>query len=313
MMPPQKTTVNTLDLRGVGKTYGRHQVIQALDLSIGVGESLAIIGHNGAGKTTLIKLLLGLTRPSCGSIHLWGQAIDSGRYQQARDAVGFLPETVSFHPGMSGRQMLRFYARLKGEPLHQCDQLLELLGLGAAADRLIRTYSKGMRQRLGLAQALLGSPRLLLLDEPTSGLDPFLRTHFYEIISERQAAGTTILVSSHALTEIEAQTDRIAIMEQGRIIIDGTLEQLRSAAGLPVHITVTSLPQQRDTLLQALAGQHDCREIGTQELEFSCDNADKIALLHRITRQQDLIEDIRISPPRLNELYAHFVTVDSER
>ena len=96
-------------------------------------------------------------------------------------------------------------------------------------------------------------------------------------------------------------------MEQGRIIIDGTLEQLRSAAGLPVHIKVTSLPQQRDALLQALAGDNGCRKIGTQELEFSCDHADKIALLHRITRQQDLIEDIGISPPRLNQLYAHFV------
>ena len=153
-MPPQNPIANTLELRGVGKTYGRHQVIQQLDLSIGGGESLALIGHNGAGKTTLIKLLLGLTRPSCGSIHLWGQALNGGRHTQARDAVGFLPETVSFHPGMSGRQMLRFYARLKGEPLRQCDQLLQLLGLGAAADRLIRTYSKGMRQRLGLGVAI---------------------------------------------------------------------------------------------------------------------------------------------------------------
>ena len=114
MIAQQSPRGKTLDLRGVGKTYGRHQVIQQLDLSVGVGESLAIIGHNGAGKTTLIKLLLGLTRPSCGSIRLWGQTLDSSRYQQARDAVGFLPESVSFHPGMSGRQMLRFYAQLKG-------------------------------------------------------------------------------------------------------------------------------------------------------------------------------------------------------
>ncbi len=292
----QSTNTSTaLELRGINKNYGDHQVLQDIDLSLASGESLAIIGHNGAGKTTLMKLLLNLTRPSTGSI------------SQLHQSIGFLPETVSFHPGMSGRQMLRFYARLKHESTRQCDELLELLGLADAADRLIRTWSKGMRQRLGLAQALLGNPSLLLLDEPTTGLDPFLRQHFYEIIGERQAAGTTVLISSHALTEIEAQTDRIAIMKNGRIVIQGSLEELRARAGLPVQITVNCAPGKCEALQTELGASTNSRRGIDDKLEISCSNDEKIALLHSITGLQALVEDIQLNPPRLNELYAHFV------
>lgn len=291
----QSSTSKALELCGINKNYGDHQVLRDIDLSLDTGESLAIIGHNGAGKTTLMKLLLNLTRPSTGTI------------SQLHQSIGFLPETVSFHPGMSGRQMLRFYARLKHESLRQCDELLELLGLGDAADRLIRTWSKGMRQRLGLAQALLGNPSLLLLDEPTTGLDPFLRQHFYEIIGERQAAGTTVLISSHALTEIEAQTDRIAIMKNGRIVIQGSLEELRAGAGLPVQITVSCAPGMSEAMQTELADRTSLQRGNGDKLEFSCSNDEKIPLLHRISGLPSLVEDIQINPPRLNELYAHFV------
>lgn len=294
-MTHSKTPSTALELCAINKNYGAHQVLTDINLSVDTGESLAIIGHNGAGKTTLMKLLLNLTRPSAGTIH------------QLHPSIGFLPETVSFHPGMSGRQMLRFYARLKHESLRQCDELLELLGLGDAADRLIRTWSKGMRQRLGLAQALLGNPSLLLLDEPTTGLDPFLRQHFYEIIGERQAAGTTVLISSHALTEIEAQTDRIAIMKNGRIVIQGSLDELRTRAGLPVQITVSCAPGMREAMQSELADRNGLQHGNSDKLEFSCSNDEKIPLLHRISGLHSLVVDIHLNPPRLNELYAHFV------
>ena len=178
--------VNALELNNISKTYGNNCVVSELNLAVAAGESLAIIGHNGAGKTTLMKLILGLTQPSSGSIRLWNNTLNAQRTAASYKPNGFLPETVAFNGGMTARHVLNFYARLKRQPPSQCDELLELVGLTAAAGRRISTYSKGMRQRLGLAQALLGQPQLLLLDEPTTGMDPFLRRHFYRIIRERQ-------------------------------------------------------------------------------------------------------------------------------
>jgi Cu-processing system ATP-binding protein len=313
MTAAEPLLMNAIEIQQLCKHYGDQQVITDLSLSIRAGESLALIGHNGAGKTTLMKLILGLARPSAGSIELWNQTVSGGARDQRQDIIGFLPESVSFNGGLCGREILRFYSRHKMQSLEQCDQLLELLGLSDAAGRAIRTYSKGMRQRLGLAQALLGKPRLLLLDEPTSGLDPFLRQHFYDIIAERQSMGATILISSHALTEIEAQTDRIAIMKHGRIIIDGSLQQLRAAAGLPVHISVTTIPGHGDDLFKILGVDNRFEKVGTEQIDVLCSSEDKVSLLHRISAEQQLIEDIQVNPPRLDDLYAHFVNGDSLR
>jgi Cu-processing system ATP-binding protein len=304
--------MNALEVHGLCKSYGDHRVVDGLDLVLGRGESLAIVGHNGAGKTTLMKLILGLTRASAGNVALWSYESGSRAAVPPRESVGFLPEVVSFHAGMSGRQMLRFYARLKNESQRQCEELLDLVGLSAAADRKIGTYSKGMRQRLGLAQALLGEPALLLLDEPTSGLDPFLRRHFYEILNERQASGTSIIISSHALTEIEAQTNRIAIMKQGRILVQGSLSQLRREAALPVHILATCGAHGREPLLRELQTTAPTELLGANQVCFTCREEEKLALLHHLTLHREWVTDLLVRPPRLDDLYTHFVNGDTD-
>ncbi len=309
-MDQTEAAVNALELRDISKSYGDNCVVSALNLSVAAGESLAIIGHNGAGKTTLMKLILGLTQPSSGSIRLWSNTLSARRTAAQCEPMGFLPETVAFNGGMTARHVLNFYARLKTQPSSQCDELLELVGLAAAAKRRIGTYSKGMRQRLGLAQALLGKPRLLLLDEPTTGMDPFLRRHFYRIIRDRQNTGTTILLASHALTEIEAQTDRVVIMKQGRALIHGTLDELRSAAKLPTQIIVTTKAGQVDAMLHAVGPTTNYRRINGEQLEFSCTEANKLTLLQSITQQQRCIDDVQMIAPRLDDLYTHFVNSD---
>ena len=143
---------------------------------------------------------------------------------------------MSFNAALTGRETLTFYARLKREPLQCVPALLDRVGLAHAADRRVGTYSKGMRQRLGLAQALLGEPRVLLLDEPTTGLDPALRQSFYEIVEELRGRGATALLSSHALTEIEERAGRVIIMNRGVKVADGTLDDLRRIARLPTKI-----------------------------------------------------------------------------
>ncbi|MBX6323891.1 MAG: ABC transporter ATP-binding protein, partial [Rhodospirillaceae bacterium] len=165
----------TVALDRVDKRYGRQQAVRGVSLTLEGGRCFALVGHNGAGKTTLIKLMLGLARPSAGTVRVLGHDPLTRAGWHARAAVGYLPENVVFPPALSGLEMLRFYARLKRRPETECHALLEQVGLADAARQRIGTYSKGMRQRLGLAQALLGAPRLLLLDEPTTGLDPLLR------------------------------------------------------------------------------------------------------------------------------------------
>ena len=194
----------------LSRRYCALLALDRIDLAIGEGERIALIGHNGAGKTTLIKLVLGLLQPTEGRL-----SVLDGRpgREAARQATAYMPENLAFHPALTGREQLTYLARLKGVRT-DLPAVLERVGLLEAMNRRIATYSKGMRQRLGLAQLLLGEPRLVILDEPTTGLDPVSRHGFYEIVSELAGRGAAIIQSSHVLTELEARTDRVAVMRE---------------------------------------------------------------------------------------------------
>ncbi len=295
-----------ISLQGVSKRYGKLQALQSLDLSVQEGECLALIGHNGAGKTTLLKLILGLTRPSTGRISLWGEAPDT-QAVRAQHTLGFLPEAVAFKGNMSGWEVLHFYAQLKNVAAGECRQLLQQVELDEAAGHKVSTYSKGMRQRLGLAQALLGNPRLLVLDEPTSGLDPLFRRSFYRIIRERQANGSTVLLSSHSLTEIEAQTDRIVIMKEGALVCQGSMDELRRQAQLSVNIRITLKQGGAQAIVSLLEDRFEYRRVNEHVYDVKCRNGDKMVLLGQLTGQHsEHVQDLDISPPGLDELFIHF-------
>jgi Cu-processing system ATP-binding protein len=309
MLDKTKLKEPFIALHNVSKHYRNHTAVDSLNLCINKGESLALIGHNGAGKTTLLKLMLGLTRPSTGNIEVNGQVPTQS---SDRKAIAFLPEIVSFPASMTGKELITFYARLKDQNKSECRRLLDLVGLTNAASKKVGTYSKGMRQRLGLAQALLGNPELILLDEPTSGLDPSLRKQFYSIIEECKSNGTTILISSHALSEIETKTDRIAILKHGRLVIDGTLDELRTVADLPVQIRVTTLAGQTSIVSDALEPDTTWQTINNQCIEFDCHQNEKLGVLKRISQIATGVIDIEIMPPRLDDLYIHFAGEENE-
>ena len=293
-----------ISLQDVKKEYPRHCAIDGITLDLPAGICLALLGHNGAGKTTLMKLILGLIRPTAGSVRVLGG--DPCRVEQSlRRQIGFLPENVSFHEELTGRDTLRFYARLKEQPLASVAPLLDRVGLLQAADRRVKTYSKGMRQRLGLAQSLLGPPRLMLLDEPTTGLDPVLRQEFFYIIHELNRAGTTIILSSHVLTELEARTDQVAIMRQGRLTAFGSLEELRGNANLHLMIRLIAFGKAR----QLADYFRDLVILDSNEntLDLSCPIGDKMALLRRVASlDAATIDDIEIRLPTLDDIYLHF-------
>lgn len=291
---------------GAVKRYGAREVVSNVSLNLAAGESLALLGHNGAGKTTLIKLMLGITRGDAGEIRIRGVRPDERAFAGLRRRVGFLPENVVFHDTMTGRETLSFYARLKGEPATAVDALLDRVGLGEARERRVRTYSKGMRQRLGLAQALLGDPVVLFLDEPTTGLDPALRRRFYEIIAERQSLGTAVLLSSHALGEVEARIDRMAIMKNGRLVACGTLDELRRATARPVRVRVSVVPGKARAVVDGLGGGGEIRTVDDTVVELDCAQRDKMRVLHRLAGLDGLVRDIDIAPPGIEEIYVHF-------
>ncbi len=213
-----------LEAEALRKHFGPKIAVRDLTLSVPRGEVFGFLGPNGAGKTTSVKMLLGLVRPTSGEARLLGAPI--GR-PQARARIGYLPEHFAFHEWLRGRELLRFHGRLlglsSGALETSLDGLLRRVDLVDAGERCLREYSKGMRQRIGLAQALLGEPELVFLDEPTSGLDPLGRLLVRDVIRELKARGTTVFLNSHLLSEVEVTCDRVAFVKEGRVVRELTL------------------------------------------------------------------------------------------
>ena len=298
----------TVQVGAVSKRFGKVEAVRSASFELSEGETVALVGHNGAGKTTLIKLMLGLIQPTAGSIRVLDENPAAGQFA-ARRRLGYLPENVSFNAALTGRELLTFYARLKREAPACVGRLLDRVGLAHAADRRVGTYSKGMRQRLGLAQALLGEPRLLLLDEPTTGLDPQLRRTFDEIIEDLRRQGATVLLSSHALTELEEHAGRMIIMNRGVKVADGTLDELRRIARLPIRIRLKLANAEAARSPNWLASAGAWRGINGRVVEIEASPENKIAVLRRVTDESVPVEDVDVLPPTLDELYAHFLRI----
>jgi Cu-processing system ATP-binding protein len=202
--------------------------------------------------------------------------------------------------------MLRFYAALKNRPARECDDLLEQVGLAEARNKRVGAYSNGMRQRLGLAQALLGTPRLLFLDEPTTGLDPLVRQSFYELVGELRGRGVTALLSSHALSELEARIDYVVILHRGSVIASGSLDALRGLAGLPIQVDIAVT----DAFQNAALGEIDGLVLESGGLNgrrsITCMPGQKLAVLRRIAGMPH-VTDVSIAEPTLDQIYAHFL------
>jgi lantibiotic transport system ATP-binding protein len=216
-----------IETRHLTRTYGEVRAVDDLDLEVPRGAVYAFLGPNGAGKTTTIRMLLGLIRPDRGEVRLLGQPLRSDTRRAILRQIGALVETPSLYPHLTGRENLRATRLLVGWPSESIDDVLRIVGLERDADRLVKDYSLGMRQRLGLALALLGNPRMLLLDEPTNGLDPAGIHEMRELIRRLAAEeGITVFVSSHLLGEVEQVATHVGIVGRGRLLFEGTLADL---------------------------------------------------------------------------------------
>lgn len=237
-----------IEARGLAKTYRigffrkKVEALRDSTFSVNQGEVFGLIGPNGAGKTTTIKILTGLVRPDKGEGKLLGYPVGDPR---SRQALGYLPEAPYFYEYLTARELLRFHGALygmSGEKLHRrAEELIERVGLGHAASRPLRKYSKGMLQRAGLAQALMHDPELVLLDEPQTGLDPIGRAEVTDLILELKGQGKSVFFSSHILPDVERVCDRVAVMVKGRVLDVGRLDKLLSARVLQVEVLVEGL------------------------------------------------------------------------
>ena len=219
-----------LEIRGLVKRYGAVEALKGIDLTVSKGSIYGFIGPNGAGKTTTIRIVAGLVRPSEGSVTIHGVDLSRNRLAAAR-GLRTLVEVPAFYPGLTGEQNLRIFATLAGAGPDDVERLLHRVRLTPAKDRAVGGYSLGMRQRLGIAQALLGRPDLVVLDEPMNGLDPAGMHEMRDLIrEENRERGVTFLLSSHLLDDIERLCDRIGILHRGRLVAEGRIEDLLSSA-----------------------------------------------------------------------------------
>ncbi|MCL1622324.1 ABC transporter ATP-binding protein [Ralstonia pseudosolanacearum] len=295
-------------LRDVGKDYGTVRAVDGVNLEVGYGELFGLIGHNGAGKSTLFRMMLGLIPVSEGEIHVAGASLRTAAFRAARRRIGYLPENLALYDNLSGLETLRFFARLKGAPTGDCEALLARVGLQGATAKPVRAYSKGMRQRLGFAQALLGAPRVLFLDEPTNGLDPAAIHDFYAMLQRLREQGVTILITSHILAELQQRIDRLAVMADGRILALGSVAGLREQADLPLALVLRVESGSRAAFRQHLAplrahGVEIEDGPAEQDLTLRCRHAVKMQVLATLQSLGSRLLDLQIREASLEDLF----------
>lgn len=296
-----------VSLRGVTKHYGALRAVDGVDLDIARGEIFGLIGHNGAGKSTLFKMMLGLVPATNGDILVGGASVRGRGFRAARRHLGYLPENVVLYDNLSGLETLHFFARLKGAPLAQCQGVLDRVGLAHAGKRPVREYSKGMRQRLGFAQALLGAPQVLFLDEPTSGLDPQAIRDFYATLRGLQGEGVTIIITSHILAELQERVGRLAILSAGKVQALGSVQELREQTHMPLvfdlRLDAADVPAAAQALVQAIG---TIPEPLPQGLRLACPREQKMAVLAALAPLGARVLDIKMQEPSLEDVFFGF-------
>jgi ABC-2 type transport system ATP-binding protein len=284
----------------------KRRVLHGISFSVRENEIFGFVGPNGSGKTTTLKVLMGLIRPTGGRAQILGCDVGETAF---RRHVGFLPENPYFYDFLTGREILRFYARLSGMPRRRIadrvDLLLEWVGLTHAADARLRTYSKGMLQRVGIAQALVHDPTVVFLDEPMSGLDPIGRKEIRDLILRLRADGKTVLMNTHILPDVEMVCDRVAIIVRGRIRHEGAIDRFLGEAERAADLVLAGLPPEVPAQLEEVFGAQ-LRGVGDR-VEIRVDEKHVQGVLHAALSAGGSV--ISLTPHResLESIFLHAV------
>lgn len=307
-----------IETQDLSKHYGPVIAVDGLTITLPKGEVFGLLGPNGSGKTTTILMLLGLTDPTSGTVRVLGY--DPSRNPlEVKRRVGYLPDSVGFYDDLTAHENLRYTARLNGlsrpEAEARMAEVLTRVGLTSVADRLVGAFSRGMRQRLGLAEVLLKRPEIAILDEPTAGLDPEAALEFLTMIRDLKAHEITVLLSSHLLHQVQALCDRVGLFHKGKIVLEGTFDSLADKVlGGAYRINVeTSRPDGLEPALRAIPGVTNLSQErpGRYTLEAQVDCRAEVA--RRVVNAGTDLLSLTLERPSLDEVYArYFRKVDHE-
>lgn len=295
-----------LTIAGLTKSFNGLKAVNSLSLEVKKGEIYGFLGPNGAGKTTTIKMVLGLTYPDEGKVLIEGMDLSQSPHEIKR-RIGFLPERVAFYDNLTALQNLEFFAGLKGEGKEGLVDLLDSVGLAQFVTKKVRTFSKGMIQLLGIAQAMMGSPDLLILDEPTIGLDPNWTRVVKDRIRDANRSGATVFFSSHTLSEVQELAHRVGILNKGKLLAQDTVQNLGSSLDIKPRIRL-SLDVGPEVATEALAGLEGLEEIYSDgaELVVICDHRTKAKVLSRLESDGISVKDFRTEEPSLEEVFLKY-------
>jgi len=291
-----------IEIKNLTKMYGNFKALDGLSLTVEENEVFGYLGPNGAGKTTTINLMMGMLQPTSGSIRIANIDVERDPLK-VKKICGYLPENVGFYDHLTARQNLLYFSEFYGfgrqEALKIIDDLLELVGIPDAADRKVGEFSKGMKQRLGLAQALLNDPKIVFLDEPTSGLDPQGAADFREIIRRLKKEGKTIFFSSHILSEVKEVCETVGIINKGKLVAKGRIEEFNKS----FTIVVETEPAADASVLEAFGEVKvkDSRII--VEAEKDC----RVEISRALFDKGYLIKELHLMEPSLEEIYMRIV------
>jgi ABC-2 type transport system ATP-binding protein len=296
--------------KALSKQYGGARAVDGLDLTIQRGEVFGLLGPNGAGKTTTILLMLGLTEPTSGSITVVGY--DPLRQPlEVKRRVGYLPDAVGFYDHMTGRANLRFTARLGGLSAQRIEQqiqaCLERVRLSVAADRPVATYSRGMRQRLGIAEILMRNVEVAILDEPTSGLDPQTTREFLELIRSLKGEGMTVVLSSHLLDLVQSVCDRVALFSRGRTGLIGKVEDLkREVLGGSYVIDLEATGVDLQTSLSSVKGVRRITPLAPNRMRIDADSDVRSAVAASVFERGGELRALSVATASLDDVYTRY-------
>jgi ABC-2 type transport system ATP-binding protein len=306
-----------VESQGLTKQYDGFLAVDSLDLTVRRGEVFGLLGPNGAGKTTTILMLLGLTEPTAGNVRVLG--LDPARRPLSVKArVGYLPERLGFYEGLTARENLAYTAKLNGLARDEAETLIDAalaqMGLGDAAGQRTGAFSRGMRQRLGLADVLLKQPQLIIMDEPTQGLDPEAARDFLGVVRRFKSEGITVLLASHMLHQVQAVCDRVGLFHRGRMVLEGTVRELaRQVLGgaFRIHLEAEGREGLEETLSQ-LEGVLNVNRSDTNLYELEAQSDLRAEAARAVVEAGGRLLSLDIETPDLDEIYTHYFQQEVE-
>jgi len=313
---------NVIETRNLTKRYNGVVAVNNLNLTIQEGEIFGMLGPNGSGKTTTILMLLGLTEPTSGEVRVLG--LDPARQPLSVKArVGYIPDQVGFYDDLTAVENLMYTAKLNGIPrkeaLKRIDEALDRMGLAEVKNRAVKTYSRGMRQRLAVADVLIKQPRMVIMDEPTQGLDPEGAHEFLNIIRDLKEEGITVLLASHLLHQVQSVCDRVGLFNQGQMAISGTVEELAQKymeGGYRIELEATGDRESIEKALKAVEGVTEVAYLGRNRYEVRAKSDLRAEAARAVVLAGGGLLSLQVEAPSLDDIYVRFfqeVKHDSQR